>query len=319
VTAKRRDLVLVAAVYLGVAFLMGRAHVANVDRPHAAEKLALHRDVIENRAPDPYEYKMWTVSWAVEGVHRATGARVERIYEANVYLSILALLLAHHLWISRLLSRPDGGRSSATAVAVLGTLFVAACAHALFLDYWHHPYDLWGVAGYCVLLAACASGARLPTLCLLALATGIVWEKQALAAPAWALWRWREGDGFLRTAARGAAFLAACLAVPVAIRVGLGGDRALVDVTPLSRQDWGRVVERHAPYVLPPLLVLGLAWSSIPRFVRCLWWTVPALFVLYLASRFFVQELRSFWAFAPVFSATICAWVRPPPAPAATP
>jgi hypothetical protein len=86
------------------------------------------------------------------------------------------------------------------------------------------------------------------------------------------------------------------------------------------------VLAHHGPFVLPFLAILVLAWDRVPRLVRTLWLTVPALFAAYLASRFLVDELRSFWAFVPTFTATACAWARDlpdvptgPPSPDALP
>ena len=307
----RRDTWLLAALYVGLAFLLGRAHELNVDRPNMARKLALHADVLANRADDPYQYKLWPITWATEGIHRATGLRLDKVHAGNGYLAVLALLLAHHLWLARLFGRRS---------ALLGTLLLAALAHALFLGYWHHPYDLWGVALFCLCLSAAASGAGLPALCALAAVTGLVWEKHALLAPIWALWRLREGDRLGPTALRGAALLACSVAVPVALRVALGTDRAPVDVTPVATQAWHAVWRQRAPFVLPFVAILAATWPRQPRFVRFLWLYVPGLFAIYLASEFFVRELRSFWAWVPVFTATACAWakeLRDDPAPAA--
>ena len=109
---------------------------------------------------------------------------------------------------------------------------------------------------------------------------------------------------------RAAVFFACCVAVPVAVRVLLGTDRAVVDVTPLSEQDWGKVLSHHGPFVLPFLAILVAAWGRVPTVVRWLWLYVPGLLAAYVASRFLLDELRSFWAFVPVFTATACAWTR---------
>ena len=72
--------------------------------------------------------------------------------------------------------------------------------------------------------------------------------------------------------------------------------------------------------MLPFLAVLLATWRAQPRLVRLLWLYVPAMFVAYAASRFILYELRSFWAFAPVFTATtavFAARLGRPDAPAA--
>jgi len=301
VTKARRDTILVAVLLLGLGTVLSHAHAVRVDNPNEARKVERHEATLRNQERDPYQYKLFTISWAVEAVHRTTGAPVFTLYLWNGFLATLALLVAHFAWLARLYGR---------RAALLGTGLLAALAHGLFLGYHHHPYDLWGVAGFCLLLRAMAGGAALGRLCAIAFAVGIVWEKQALAAPVYGLLALRRGEPFLRSAVRAGVLLASAMAIPVAIRLGLGTDREAVDVTPLSAQEWGKVVSHQAPFVLPFLVILVLAWDRVPRLVRTLWWTVPGLFVAYLASRYLVDELRSFWAFVPTFTATACAWAR---------
>jgi hypothetical protein len=309
----RADRLLLLALYVGLSSILSWAHAARVDRPAAARKAALHEAVLENEAPDPYQYKLAPISWAMEGARRATGASLRTVFDWNTALSLLALLLAHHAWLARLYG---------TRAAVLGTLLLAGLAHGLFLDYFHHPYEFWGLAGFCLLCRAVAAERGVATLAALALVTGFVWEKHALVPLLAGARRWRRGEPLLRTVAGAAVAFAGALAVPVLVRVLCGGDRPSVDVTELSEQRWGRVLAHHLPYVLPPFLVLVLRGRLVPDWVRWLWWYVPALFLAYLASRFLVHELRSFWAWAPVFTATLAAWARTLPGdavPAARP
>jgi hypothetical protein len=122
--------------------------------------------------------------------------------------------------------------------------------------------------------------------------------------------RWKRGEPLAKTATGAAVAFAAAIAVPVAVRLLCGTARANVDDTGLSEQKWDKVVSHHLLYLVPPLLVAALRWKALPDWVRWLWWYVPALFLSYLASRFIVHELRSFWAWAPVFTATVAEWVR---------
>lgn len=300
-TTSRRDALLVALLLLGMAAILSHAHAVRVDLPNEARKVERHEATLRNEERDPYQYKLFTLSWAVEAVHRATGAPVFGLYLVNGFLATLALLAAHFAWLARLYGR---------RAALLGTGLLAALAHGLFLGYHHHPYDLWGVAGFCLLLRAMAGGAPLGRLCGIAFAVGLVWEKQVLAVPVYGLLALRRKEPLLPAALRTGALLVAAVAIPVAIRLALGTDREPVDVTPLSAQEWGKVLVHHGPFVLPFLAVLVLAWDRVPHLVRTLWLTVPALFGLYLASRYMVDELRSFWAFVPTFTATACAWAR---------
>ena len=300
-TKARRDTLLVAVVLLGLAAILSHAHAVRVDHPNEVRKLERHEATLRNGERDPYQYKLFTITWAVEAVHRATGAPIFGVYLVNGFLATFALLAAHFAWLARLYGRRS---------ALLGTGLLAALCHGLFLGYHHHPYDLWGVAAFCLLLRAMAGGAPLARLCGIAFLTGLVWEKQALAAPVYGLLALRRKEPFVPSALRAGALLVCAIAIPVAIRLGLGTDREKVDVTPLSAQAWGQVLSHHGPFVLPFLAILVLAWDRVPRLVRTLWLTVPALFAAYLASRFLVDELRSFWAFVPTFTATACAWAR---------
>jgi hypothetical protein len=296
----RRDGLLLAVLYVGLALLLWRAHYENVDSPARAKKLALHEAVLENRAPDPYEYKLWTITWAAEAVHRATGFAVFDVYAISGLLSLLALLAAHHRWLSQLFGRRS---------ALLGTLLLGALAHALFLDYYHHPYDLWGVAGFCLLLAGIARRASIVSLCALALLVGVVWEKHALLPLVWLLLSRRDGKPWGVLLPRAAAFFLFAVAIPVAIRLALGGHRDPVDGdSPLSKQDWFKVLWHQLPYVVPFVVILVASWRQMPPLVRLLWIYVPAMFSAYACSQFILYEVRSFWAFAPIFTATAVAW-----------
>lgn len=293
------DRLATVVLLLGLGLLLWRAHVVNVDAPARAQKEALHAAVLENRAPDPYQYKLATISWAVERLHRTTGASRFDLWAGNALVSLLGLLAAHHAWL-RAVAGPRG--------ALLGTALLAALAHGLFLDYYHHPYDLWGVAGFCLLLRGLARRAPLPALALGALALGAVWEKHALL-PLVLLGTDRAARvPWARALVRAAVLGAASLVGPVTIRLLCGGDRALVDVTPLAAQDWGKIALAHGPYVVPFVVVAAASWRRLPLVVRLGWAYVPAMFLAYAASRFLLYELRSFWAFAPVFTATAAAW-----------
>ena len=309
----RREALLLAILYVGVALALARSHAANVDArsPEQVErKLEAHRKTLANEEPDPYQYKFFAIAWAVEGVHRATGLSVRSVYIGNTYLSLLVLLFAHHAWLASLYGRRP---------AVAGTLLLAALAHALFLGYWHHPYEFWGVAGFCLLLEAAGRGRSTAVLAGLALATGLVWEKHALVPVLWAWNRWRGGQRLVAAAARGALVLACALAWFVAVRWICGTDRPAVDDTPLADQRWRWVLANQLPFALVAGASAALAWRRLPAWVRLLWWYVPALVGAYVASRFILHEPRSFWALVPVVTATFAAWFAPPRDPALPP
>ena len=66
----RRDALLLLALYLGLALMLARAHAENVDSRWRERKLSAHEQTLENREPDPYQYKFFAITWAVEGLHR---------------------------------------------------------------------------------------------------------------------------------------------------------------------------------------------------------------------------------------------------------
>ncbi len=305
-----RDRALAAALLIGLAALLAISHIAQVEDRYKARRAEIHAEVLANRAPDPYQYKMFAVTWAVEGIHRATGVSVNHLYMANTTLALLALVLAHHLFLSRLYGRK---------VALAGAFLLAAYCHGQFRDYQHHPYDFWGVALYCLLLDAVVRGRSALSLAGLSLATGALWDKHFLVPALAAGRRWRRGEAILRSLAGGLLGVAAAVAVPVALRVALGTDRHVVDVTFLDEQAWGRVVRNHLPLMGPALLVLILAWKRLPDWVRWLWLTVPIVLAAYLVTCLMIDELRSFWVFVPIYTATICGWLARDDGPAGAP
>jgi hypothetical protein len=279
---------------------MTQAHIDPIDEAQLGPKERLHAEVLANRAPDPYQYKLWIVTHALEAVHESTGISLEWVFYANTFLSLGLLVLCHHRWLRTYV----GARG-----ALLGTLALAALANSLFRIYHHHPYEFWGVALFCVLLRWCERERGWIALSLLALVTGLVWEKHALTPALWGLLRLSRGDRFLATLGRGLVFLAAALAVPVAVRLYLGGDRALVDGdTTLALQDWKKVAWFQLPFLVPFVALLLARFRAVALWVRLLWLYLPVLVAAYVSQQFILHEVRSFWALVPVMTATLCAW-----------
>lgn len=297
---RRTDRLLVVLVLVALSAWLIRAHWEGIDEPHMAEKLQLQDDVLANEAPDPYEYKLWPISHALEAVHRWTGIDRAFVIYGNTALSVILLVFLHQAWL-RTYARP--------AIALVGSLTLGALGPILLLNYWHHPYDLWGVALYCLLLLGMARDWRLGALVPLALVTGLVWEKHAVLPLLWGLWSLQRGRPFLRTLGGGLLLLAASLAVPVAVRLLLGGDRDHVDGNTTWAAQSGRVLWTQIPYVLPFVAILLLRWQSVPTWVRWLWLAVPLAFAAYASQGFILHETRSFWLLVPVFTATLTAWL----------
>ncbi len=291
------------SVILGIGAMLATAHLWWIDLPAMPKKLAHHAGTLANTEPDPYQYKFWAISWLIEGVHRATGIGLSHLYIANTCLGIVALVLAHERWLRHLC----GPRA-----ALVGTFVLAAYCHSMFRRYHHHPYDFWGVALFCCLLTAMVMDRKLWKVTSISLVTGVFWEKHVLAAILGGARKWRGGVPFLKAAGWAIVVGASAVAVPVAVRLICGGDRGVADITPLANQAWKRVLGEAAPFLGIPAVAAIASWRRLPEFVRWLWWYVPVMYVAYAVDKHFLYELRSFWAFVPVFTATVATWACSP-------
>ncbi len=297
----RGDRLLCGLLLLAVCCWMIRAHWEQVDLPWQEAKVALHERVLANDAPDPYQYKLWAITHVLQWVHEATGLELGNVFYANTLLTLLLLVLAHHLWL----------RTWAGPVpALVGGLALGALANVLFLTYVHHPYEFWGVALFCLLLRAVERDRPWWALTLLCLVTGFVWEKHALVPALWGLLQLRRGRPFGASFLKGLVMLIAALAVPLLLRWQLGTDRVLIDgMTDLGVQEWDKVLWFQLPYVLPFLAIFVLRFRAIPGWIRLLWLYAPVLIAAYVAQHYILHEVRSFWALVPVFTATLVCWL----------
>ncbi len=296
---------------LGVTCWMTSAHWQHVDIGKLEDRIQLHEQVLENSAPDPYQYKLWIIEHGMAWTARATGHPLQHVWMANTLLSLLFLVLLHHLWLRQVV----GARE-----ALFGSVLLGALANAVFVIYFLHSYEFWGVGLFCLLLAAIQRDTAWWKLALLCLLTGLVWEKHALLAALWGLWQLIRRRPFWPSLLQGLAMLTAALAVPLLVRWHLGTERALVDGdTYWSDQDWIKVAWFQIPYMLPFLLMLLTSWRRQPTWIRLLWLYLPVLFAAYLSQHFIVHETRSFWPLVPVFTATAAVWFSRPTAEATTP
>jgi len=296
----RSDRLLCGLVLAGVLCWMVRAHWEQIDLPKQAAKIRLHEQVLENQAPDPYQYKLWAITHVMEATSRWTGMSRGNVFYVNTCLSLLLLVLLHHAWLRSLVHTP---------AALVGGLALGALANVLFLTYAHHPYEFWGVALFCLLLRQIERDQAWWKLALLCLVTGLVWEKHALLPVLWGLLQLRRGRPFVPALGRGLVMLAAALAVPILTRVLLGTDRPHIDgMTTLAIQEWDNVLWFQVPYVAPFLAILLLRGRVLPRWVRLLWLYLPILVLAYVSQHFVLHEVRSFWPLAPIFTATLACW-----------
>jgi len=311
----RGERVLIPLLLVAACAWMVRAHWERIDLPEQPAKVRLHAQVLAGTAPDPYQYKLWGISHALAWAASASHQPIGNLFYANTLLSLLVLVFAHHRWLRTWV----GPRT-----ALLGGLVLAALANVLFLTGVHHPYEFWGVALFCLLLRAVERDAPWWALALLCLVTGLVWEKHALVAALWGMLQLVRGRAFLPALGRALVLLAAALAVPLLVRWQLGTDRLHVDgMTHLDLQEWDKVLWFQLPYIVPFLAVFVLRLRAMPAWVRLLWLYLPALVLAYISQRFVLHEVRSFWALAPVFTATFVCWLSPrpegAPPPAAAP
>lgn len=291
------------ALLLAVCLWMVRAHWETIDIDPVKEtaKVRLHEQVLANEAKDPYQYKLWLVTLAFDRVQAWTGEDLPRVFLVNTLLSLLFLVLAHHLWLRSLVGAP---------AALVGGLLLGALANVLFLTYFHHAYEFWGVGLFCILLRGIQKEWDWRVLAALCLVTGLVWEKHAFLAVLWGLLQLRRGRPFAWSFVRGLVMLACALAVPIFVRVHLGGDREHVDGdTYLHVQEWAKVLWFQLPFVLPFLWILLMRWKVVPPWVRLLWLYLPVLVAAYAYKNYILHEVRSFWALAPVFTATVACWL----------
>lgn len=302
------DRFLLALLVIAAACWMVRSHWESVDSPHIELKTALHEKVLANEARDPYQYKLWIISEVFERIHDTYDVPLAHVLYGNTLLSILLLVFLHHLWLRTYV----GPRTAA-----IGALLLAALSLTLFRGYQHHPYEFWGLALFCLMLRGIEKEWSWAWLVLLGLLTGLVWEKHALLAPLWGLLRLIRRDAFWPAFAKGLGILAACLAVPIFVRLHLdslladGMTRGAVDGdTPLHVQKWNLVAWYQGAYMLPFLGIFLFRQRALTTWVRLLWIYLPVLIGLYLWHDYIVHETRSFYALVPVFTVTACLWLR---------
>ena len=300
-----------AALLLAVTCWMASAHWLNVDIGKAEEKRVLVEQVLDGTAGDPYQYKLWIIDNALDRVQQWTGTPIEKVWMGNTLLSLLFLVLAHHLWLRRLVSPRH---------ALVGALLLGALANVLFIILYHHTYEYWGVGLFCLLLVMIDRDSAWWKIALVCLVTGLVWEKHALLAVLWGVWQLLRRRPFWPSLAQGLVIFAAALAVPLLVRSYLGGDRLAIDgMTALHIQEWEKVAWFQLPFLLPFVLVLSASWRRQSTWVRLLWVYLPVLFAAYLVKNYIIHEPRSFWALVPVFTATTCVWFANLPDATTTP
>ena len=137
--------VIVGVLLLGAALWMARVHFETIEGPYAERKAELHEQILAGTAPDPYQYKCHLIERVLEESRVITGAPLDSVFRCNILLGLLALVLAHHVWLRTYVGPRD---------ALLGGLLLTALAHVMFRWQWHHPYEPWGLAGACLLLRA---------------------------------------------------------------------------------------------------------------------------------------------------------------------
>ncbi|MDA1194292.1 MAG: hypothetical protein O2894_03840 [Planctomycetota bacterium] len=292
------------ALVLGVACWLISAHWQHVDIGKLGDRTRLHAEVLDRAAPDPYQYKLWIIESALDGVARVTGQPMKHVWMANTLLSLLFLVFAHQRWMRRHVGRRE---------ALLGTVLLGALGNALFVLYYLHSYEFWGVGLFCLLLCAIDEDRPWWMLAVAFLLTGLVWEKHAALAVLWGLLQLQRGRPLLPNLLRGFVLLAAALAIPFGVRLLLGPTAELVDGdTPITAQSWWKVAWFQLPFIVPFAAMLASTWTRQSAWVKLLWVYLPVLVAAYVSQSYILHETRSFWALVPVFTATAVVWFHRP-------
>ena len=297
--------VIVGVLLLGAALWMARVHFETIEGPYAERKAELHEQILAGTAPDPYQYKCHLIERVLEESRVITGAPLDSVFRWNILLGLLALVLAHHVWLRTYVGPRD---------ALLGGLLLTALAHVMFRWQWHHPYEPWGLAGACLLLRAHEREAPLWGLVVGSLLMGVVWEKHAAFAALAGLLRLVGGRPIVRTALSMLLVLVASLAVPLAVRWSLGGDRFHIDGdSPWWDLDIWKTLWFQAPWIAPLLVALAVGWRRVPTFVRIGWLVLPLAVAAYVSQHYILHEPRSFWIVVPFATATVATALAPWP------
>jgi hypothetical protein len=268
----RRALILL--LYVAVATAL--AHVDYQIRSHPEDGFAKYSPaVVAGTESAPGRYRV-LAPYAYHGLVQATGWPAREAWVAFRWMSLLAALLAAHLYFSTWFQ---------DAVAVTGTLLVAALVPLTFTNGWAHPDHLVELFLF-TLACACIARERVGWLAIALVANAFNRETSAFLVPLFL---------FAGTFDRRRVVLSAVLgALWLGIYVGL---RWWLGFQPYDPWELGRNFERLRPMPdnYPPLyrlygwfvfimaapLVVAVVtqWRVLPRFVRAASLVAATLFV----------------------------------------
>lgn len=283
-------------VFLSAAIGFTYTYAVFVQSPAVTDIEALHKRVLENTAPSPYQYHMFVIDWIFEIVHDLFGLSLYRVVTISNFLSMIFLLVAVDLWCRTVTGSSMGG--------IIGALYVVGSSFLMLHFHFYHPADFWGT-GLFTLLLWCVTFDKLLGAFVLGVVSGFLWEKAAFAFIAYPAMHWGK-----RSIWRSALLIGiACVGPQVLIRLWLG---PRPDV--LAGAGWGELLQSWRVSVLlqfaflaPAGSVLILRWKQIPRHLKVLTLYLPMLYGVYIAMHGRLKEIRSFWVLMPILAA-IVAW-----------
>lgn len=218
---------------------------------------------------------------------------------ALVALGYLALLLAGWYWLAGLGVGLPGVLASSLASVGYGMF--------AFKYSWEQPVDVYGAACAALAFGAAVRG-RTPGVLAVSLASGFLWQKHVLVAPALLVFYRLRGRGWGWS-------LGLAAAVFGLARVGPAVYEAMIGYQPvnpagiLPRRVFLPLLPRSLALqfvmAFPPIWLLCRAGRAVPASIRSAFLIYPPIVLLYAQRSYAMHEPRSFWIVVPVFTAMI--------------
>jgi hypothetical protein len=221
----------------------------------APERARLHQAILSNRLPDGFT--SWTsigangsnvrvlVVWAAEGIHRATGQSLRRVYWA---IETAGLLVCCCLLFALMM------RCTGAEVALAGLLYFGSVLPLTYLFHYFHPWDRPALAMW--LAALICTHQRRWALLAGVLAIGMLVKYDIIIFPAFVLLVEVPRVGWRRGFLRATPFLALTLTLYLALKWAIPGGFE-------PRPWWAMILHnfddmRTLPFAYPPALGLLL-------------------------------------------------------------
>ncbi len=257
----RAALLLILAAVLTVTLQRWVGSHTIYDKQLAEQRLAAHNAILHNEPPlgrkwhetgtDRLNVRILTIRFA-EGVHRATGAPVLRVYQLLDTAALFCVFLLLFTYLGACLPAP---------FALIGLLYFAIATTLTYHLHFFHPWDRLSLLCWILGIILIRDDRYLALLVLLPLAVMVKWDIIALPVLYWLVHRSRAPRVLImmRTLALAAASI---VTLVLLARVFPGGaDRfdtgTLLEITRWQlSHNWQDFVTLHVGY--PPLLAFGL-------------------------------------------------------------